>query len=105
MTDSTRAAFEAWARTAMPACDISMLPNSGGAYNSIVLEARWTTWQAARLSALEEAAKVCSDNRQIVSGSPGPLFDAGWTSSADHCTAAIRQLAAEAGKRPAAKEE
>lgn len=51
----------------------------------------WVT--TIRAKTLENAAKVCEDNARIASGSPGPLFDVGWSSAAECFARAIRALA------------
>jgi hypothetical protein len=55
MTDSARAAFEAWERSRGG----NLNRHQGGLYANNAVQGHWTTWQAARKAALEEAAQVC----------------------------------------------
>jgi hypothetical protein len=111
MTDSTRAAFEAWLSTVYSCGSASFerypisVHYDSGHYRCREDQSAWEGWQAAyqaaRLSALEEAARVCeaeASPRAMVKNEDGAFACA-------CCAAAIRQLAAQADKRPAAKEE
>ncbi len=78
MTDSKmRAEFEAWALLGRPA----------SAWDNWQL-----CWQAARQSALEEAIRAC-ESEHLEDPQAG-TEDIAYDHAIDHCTAAIRQLAA-----------
>lgn len=61
-------------------------------YNSGYIEGHIAGVKESRVKALEEAAQKADDHAPIVSGSPGPLFDAGWCSACGGISAAIRAL-------------
>ena len=48
--------------------------------------------QTARDKVLEEAAQVADASAPLISGSPGPLFEAGWNTACGGIAGAIRAL-------------
>ena len=85
MSDS-RKEFEAWVN--------SEWPN----FSVLTRQAVWLGWQAARRAALEEAAKHVEEGARILSGSPGPLFDVGWSSASEFFAKQLCALAAQTGQ-------
>ncbi len=87
MTDSTRAAFEAWWN------EILGLHFTRAEQFNCSTAVAFTIYQAARQSALDEAATICYSKANDWHGHDGKY-------ACEDAAAAIRQLAAQADKRP-----
>ena len=74
MSNTSREAFEAWIRT-----PDSPVP-AGVEWASLIVERYRQCWQASRLAALEEAAKLCDEEWYLL--------------RREECAEAIRELAA-----------
>lgn len=93
MTDSnTRAEFEAWEQSRVG----NITRHQGGLYANSTMQGRWTVWQAARRSALLEAAMVCeniADEYDRREGGKWPELKSDAKTGASNCENALRALA------------
>ena len=68
LTDASRAAFEAWAKSPPFEWDTARYPDDPehyawpGGYRSHVTLCGWEAWQAGIAAGIERAAKVCEDD-------------------------------------------
>jgi hypothetical protein len=90
--DSRKAEFEAWAREHAPWLDLHWIPSPfEPMYATPVTRTAFAAWTASRLSAMEEAAKLCDAEvvRLTAAGETRVALAAGI------CAAAIRRAGLE----------
>ena len=81
-----REAFEVWAKTQ----GMVTVKNPNGIYVEFDPRQAWLAWQASRRIALEDAAKVCDDEKWVIGAQRTSTYMETFNKACDDCRAIIR---------------